>query len=76
MPPLLFVMAVFALLDDLNGLTCSMSKVKFHSDISLCPADTLTFLCLGVECQYVVHPLLRHEAGGFLPRAEWGRTKL
>ncbi|WP_297228154.1 hypothetical protein, partial [uncultured Desulfovibrio sp.] len=22
---------------------------------------------LGVECQYVVHPLLRHEAGGFLP---------
>ena len=31
---------------------------------------------LAVECQYVVHPLLRHEAGGFLPRAEWGRTKL
>ena len=33
-------------------------------------------IALDVECQYVVHPLLRHEAGGFLPRAEWGRTKL
>ena len=31
---------------------------------------------LAVECQHVVHPPFRHEAGGFLPRAEWGRTKL
>ena len=31
---------------------------------------------LGVECQHVVHPPFRHDAGGFLPRAEWGRTKL
>ena len=31
---------------------------------------------LGVEYQHVVHPPLRHDAGGLLPRAEWGRTKL
>ena len=31
---------------------------------------------LDVEYQHVVHPPLRHDAGGLLPRAEWGRTKL
>ena len=30
---------------------------------------------LAVECQHVVHPP-SFEAGGFLPRAEWGRRKL
>ena len=31
---------------------------------------------LGVECQHVVHPPFSLEAGGFLPRAVCGRTKL
>lgn len=31
---------------------------------------------LDVECQHVVHPPLSLEAGGFLPRAVCGRTKL
>lgn len=31
---------------------------------------------LVVECQHVVHPPLSLEAGGFLPRAVCGRTKL
>ena len=40
------------------------------------PLDEAAPCALDVEYQHVVHPPLRHEAGGFLPRAEWGRTKL
>ena len=45
---------------------------KFSRGIVCCKAVA----ALDVEYQHVVHPPLRHDAGGLLPRAEWGRTKL
>ena len=41
-----------------------------------CALDVEYQHVLDVEYQHVVHPPLRHDAGGLLPRAEWGRTKL
>ena len=54
----------------------SRPYVKWNLSIGLYWTRPWFFPPLDVECQHVVHPPFRHEAGGFLPRAEWGRTKL